>query len=432
MKESWFIKNKKLLDEFYREDDLLDLEKEQVRLFWIIQDLENSWLVWVIGNYGEWKSTFLNQLRRLPVAKWFEFDAWKYPERSNLWENFILEIARQINQAEFDKTICLIDWETHEAKKTLINTIGDIPLLWAIKNFNYFFKTTPARRTFELQNVLIDLLKSIEEKNIYIIIEDIDRSWDSWVYFLETFNHFLKTIEVDKKIVGFVPIWMESYEKQENQSSYFKSIDYFYEFSLRNINLTKFVEAVFDDEILSNKYHKWQIITFLESLFKEYQWQMNMRKLKMILRNANSKYISLYRKHWEWIDWRLAIIFETARHIKNDKNESFLTIWRTSKEIHWFNSTAFLSLISCIAEEWKHAQSKWMYHNPPYESIYKSEYINGINEDKLIGFEYRFPIKFKDISYKESEVKDSVFFHASAFSSERDKNYFSIITDYLY
>lgn len=432
MKADWFIEHKKLLDEFYREDDFLDLQGEQERLFWIIQDLEGSGLIGVIGNYGEWKSTFLNQLKKLPVAKWLEFDAWKYPERSNLWENFILEIARQIDKDIFDKAIRRIDGKENDAAQTLLNTVGDIPWLWVIKNFNHFLKTTPARRTFELHNILIDLLNLIKDNNIYIIIEDIDRSWDSWVYFLETLNHFLKTLDTEKKIIGVVPIWIESYQKEENQSSYFKSIDYFYEFSLRSISLIKFVESIFDDEIISKKDHKWQIVTYLESLFKEYPWQMNMRKLKMILRNANSKYMSLFRKHWEGIDWRLAIIFETAKYIKNDKSESCLEIWRKNKQIWWFNAEALVSLINCIAEEGAHMQSRWLYHNPPYDSIYKNEYVNWASEQKLIWFEYKSLIKFRDISYKESECKDSIFYHVHNFPSDWEKNYFSIITDYLY
>lgn len=432
MQEDWFIKNKKILDEFYRETNFFDLNSEQASLLWLMSNMETSWLVWVIWNYWEWKSTFLNQLKTIPIAKWFEFDAWKYPERSNLWENFILEIARQSNQEEFDNAIRQIDGRKNEAKKTLINTIGELPLLGVIKNFTYFLTTTPARRTFELQNILIEILDSVKEKNIYIIIEDIDRSWDSWVYFLETLNHFLKTINSDKKIIWIVPIWTESYERHDLQSSYTKSIDYFYEFSLRDINLLKFVEATFDSEITQNKYHKWQITTFLESLFREFPWQMNMRKLKMILRNANAKYISLYDKHGEWIDWRLAIVFEVAKHIKNQEWKTCLSVWRESRHIRWFQAEPLLSLIRCVAEEWKHAQSKWMHRNPPYDNIYKTEYANWISEQKLIWFESRLPIKFQNLLYKESEIKDSVFYHVHSFPSEWDKNYFSIITDYLY
>jgi len=53
----------------------------------------------------------LNQIKNKysENSKWFEFDAWKYPERANLWENFVLEFARQINKEIFDKTMKQVD-----------------------------------------------------------------------------------------------------------------------------------------------------------------------------------------------------------------------------------------------------------------------------------------------------------------------------------
>lgn len=438
MNELWFIKNTKILDEGYRMENNLDLSKEQSKLFSRISHIETSSIIWLVWGYWEWKSNFLNQMKTLPNAaywwdvRWFEFDAWKYPERSNLWENFTLEIARQIDSKTFDEAIKKIDWKQNDDKITLLNTIWDIPFLSAIKNFNHFFNTSPARRTFEIQNILSELFSSIDSNTIFIIIEDIDRSWDSWIFFLETLNHFLKTEQLNKKIIGIVPIGTDSYDRNEIKASYLKSLDYVQEFSIREIGLTWFVEAIFDDEILSNDFHKWQIVSFLESLFKEYPWQMNMRKLKYILRNANSNYIALYGQHWDGIDWRLAIIFESAKHIKNREDELYLNKWRKENNI-WSGNNPFNSLISCVIVEGTHVLKRWLVNNSTrYKSIYKLEYEGWIEILRLIGLIFTMRVLFHDIDYKTSQNKDHIFYHHYDYPSNKEKNYFSILRDYLY
>lgn len=75
-----------------------------------------------------------------------------------------------------------------------------------IKNFNHFLHTSPAKRTFEIQKILLEQFSNIPEKKLFIIIEDIDRSGDSGIYFLETLSHFLKNEKIDKKIICIIPI----------------------------------------------------------------------------------------------------------------------------------------------------------------------------------------------------------------------------------
>jgi hypothetical protein len=112
MFENWFIKNTKLLEENSRTENLIDLTAEINKFSLKLDHIEFSSIIWFIGKFWSWKSNFLNQIKYKfsADAKWFEFDAWKYPERSNLWENFILEFARQIDSETFDKTMKQVDW----------------------------------------------------------------------------------------------------------------------------------------------------------------------------------------------------------------------------------------------------------------------------------------------------------------------------------
>lgn len=424
MFENWFIKNKKLLEENSRVENLIDLTSEIERFSIKLDSVDFSSMIWFIWKFWIWKSNFLNQIKNKysENSKWFEFDAWKYPERANLWENFVLEFARQINKEIFDKTMKQVDWTINDDKKVLINTIWDMPWLSVIKNFNHFIKTTPAKRNFEIENLLSELINKIQEKNIYIILEDIDRSWDNWLYFLETLNHFLKNNEkMVPKIVVIVPIWKENYDKDDLKTSYLKSLDYFYTFSLKDIKLDLLVKELFIDEIYNNLFLKWQITSFLEWIFKEFPEQITMRLLKHILRNANSNYIALLKKQWIWIDWRLSILFETAKYIHNwnKNNPLFIDFWRSNKYI-WWSESIFSALIWIIIKE---AFSSYWWR--PHESIYEKN-----NSQMIIRkMEVKYPLKIENVNYKNIQTKTPILYHNDNYDT--NNNYFYIIEDYL-
>lgn len=86
MFKDWFIKNKKLLEEISRIENLIDLDIEIEKFFTKINLIEYSSLIWFIGKFWSWKSNFLNQIKNKydKDNKWINFDAWRYPERENL------------------------------------------------------------------------------------------------------------------------------------------------------------------------------------------------------------------------------------------------------------------------------------------------------------------------------------------------------------
>lgn len=401
MNEKWFIKNTQLLDESSRNDDLLDFSIEIERFFWKLDGIDASSVIWFIGKFWSGKSNFLNQAQKNTSQediKWFQFDAWKYPERAHLWESFTLEIARQLDKDKFDQTLKIIDWKQHDDKKTLLNVLyelpGDfakiIPGIKAVKEWiQYFLNVSPAKRTFEIQNILQWIFSWIRENNIYIVVEDIDRSGDNGVYFLETLSYFIKNIDTKKRIIVIVPIGTENYWDQTQKISYSKCLDYYHNFSLQEVKLVKFVEDIFDEEIIQNIYLKWKIVSFLEWIFREYWDQITMRLFKSILRNANISYISLFKKHWKIIDFRLSIIFEFLKHIKVNQKYKLVNTWIETSTSE-FNGDDLFSLFMwlTISDVWdSYVQSKTC------QSLYK----NDGNRLNLSDFHFRlFPLKFSN------------------------------------
>lgn len=263
------IGNELLLNEDYRVDDILDFSGPIAELENLFAGLSNTAVVGLIGKFGSGKSTLLNLIRRRgePERKerWFEFDAWKYPERNNMWEGFVLDIAAQYGARTQKNALRSIKGKDAKSVWFDIGTdaltwLTDIVQIQILDKFIEFFKKSPATRVFEIQEILYEILNA-EESDIFIVAEDLDRSGDKGVYFLETLRHFLKSKKFKKRVIVIVPIGEEVYSGQL-ETSYGKCLDYFFRLRLDKIGYTKFAEAVFSPEITRNPNHLKQI-TFL-------------------------------------------------------------------------------------------------------------------------------------------------------------------------
>ncbi|MBU2025534.1 MAG: hypothetical protein ABIC19_04570 [Patescibacteria group bacterium] len=94
MQKVGFIKNWRLLQEDYRKKPL-GFNDEVNKLSGYINKLPASnAVIGFIGKFGTGKSVLLEGVKdkQGDLRKWIQFDAWKYPERSYLWENFTLEL----------------------------------------------------------------------------------------------------------------------------------------------------------------------------------------------------------------------------------------------------------------------------------------------------------------------------------------------------
>lgn len=341
-----FIANDDLIQEDSRVEDLLDFSDSIFDFKKKIESISKPAVVGLVGQFGSGKSTMLYQIQKeyKDQEKWINFDAWKYPGRKDLWEGFVLDFADQVGEKK--KVQKKIDGKS--AKSQMINIATDVlsAVTDKLPDFNFLdkfveiFKASPAKRVFEIQNILTELI-SMQKKNIYVTIEDIDRSGDAGVYFLETLKQFLKNLNTDKKIVVIVPMGDENYHR--NLESYLKSIDYFEFFQPKFNGLEKFVNEIFDSKLFEGENRReadqkiiWtgtnrrgQIISFLEALFENEQ-KMTIRLLKLILRKANIIYKSQIADNQE-PDFRVTICIEASKYFYHNEKESYKTYFDNFK-----------------------------------------------------------------------------------------------------
>lgn len=335
VEEKGFIEHPELLEEDYRVDDLLDFSVIIERFTKKLDSIHKTAIIGLVGAYGSGKSTMLYQIQKVRNADelWINFDAWKYPDRKDLWEGFILDFAEQVG--ERSKVSKKIDGKDTKSQTVAVATdvlsaITDkLPKLDFLDKVTELFKASPAKRVFELQEVLSGLIDS-QNKKIVIVVEDIDRSGDAGVYFLETLKQFLKNTKLNVCVHVIVPIGDENYRGRE--TSYLKCLDSVVFFRPRDIRLRRFVEATFNKTlfeknestngkiIATGEHKKGQVVSFMELLLTHQD--KNMRMLKAILRGADSSYRTQQQDGLE-PDWRVTICFETAKHIRQENQPFF-------------------------------------------------------------------------------------------------------------
>ncbi len=161
-------------------------------------------------------------------------------------------------------------------------------------------------------------------RDTIIVVEDVDRSGEFGLRFLETLRDFLHGLKTDHKCLVIAPIGDSEFDK--NQPVYHKCIDYFDRFRLRKLKLETFVDRVFkpdlfDDECKdhNNKvqwtgvHRRGQVCSFLEILLNP-RAQISMRTIKTILRNANLTFAQQVDDGFE-PDFRATIGFEASKYI---------------------------------------------------------------------------------------------------------------------
>jgi len=344
-----FIKDYSALEENHKIDDLLDMGFLVTDFGSKIQNASNGSMLGLVGEYGSGKSTLLYHIskQKNDNTLWIEFDAWKFPDRKELWEGFILEFARHIDKNAFNEALSNVDGKQNDDKQALIATIASIPGLGSVQGLNHFFSTTSARRTFELQVVLDGLIdKYCKDKNIVLVIEDIDRSGDSGIFFLETLKHYLQTKKSKVDIKVIVPIATEMYLL--NEDAYLKCLDIIEFYVLKKIGLSRFVNTVFKKEFLDTQESRRQVIQFLQIMIEKPG--MTLRKLKQILRKADLNFKNQTEDGFE-PDFRMSIMFEMAKFIfrsKEGKGQTYFDQFRSYNEVA--NGSEFSGLLQSIVQ----------------------------------------------------------------------------------
>ena len=489
-----FIKNPELIEESYQTEDLLDFSSIINDFKERINKINKNSVVGLIGPYGSGKSTMLYQIykdkissdseskdktnnnqnsvseHKQQVEKWFVFDAWQYPERKDLWEGFVLDITRQYNQELFKNTESQIDGNAEKKEKAIAATGVDIlatliPGVSALKNLPYFFQNSPIKKVYDFQELLLDIINTKIKKNIFIIVEDIDRSGDMGVFFLETLKYFIKTQEknMEYKVIVIVPIGNDTfYRSHPTRESYLKILDYQIPFNPSLINFTNFIEHTIDIDIAVKNFNNEKdelykeikrreiqdreatkhaiqatelnvqdpdIPSFeikkvaytdesLQKIFMEHirylfetmilnERQGTIRDIKSILRKVNSNFNEL-GKEKKIIDIRILMLFTTIAHFyRGEKNDpcSFSGIHHNSSNsestVSWVNNTFW----------GKDFFSMIMHNTLNIDEIKPKEFIiDTVNEEHLIidnpidKYEGRCPYYIMGAYFKSTKV----------------------------
>ena len=344
--------SEKILEEDYRCKDFLFFDKIIENFKKRLAQIKNNAIIGLVGKFGSGKSTMLYQLYKDKTdkdnEKWINFDAWKFPERKDLWEGFVLEFARKIDKKTFDKVRKIVDGHQNDDKNAFINAIGDIPIpgFAAIKNITHFFQTSPARRVFEIQEILKGVIKKLN-KDIYIIVEDIDRSGDKGIFFLETLKNFIKENENEfsNKIVVIVPIGDKEFNSKDAKDAYNKILDYRFDFNADKINFSNFIDAIFDTgQLHSCDFFTEQLNYLFQSSASKYEF--TIRDIKRILRLAGNVYEGLSQQETEKIDVRVWILFACMYDLKIKKDKITETVDERLKFREKFWGKNFLAMLA--------------------------------------------------------------------------------------
>lgn len=339
-----FVADYEVLKENHKTDDLIDVSLIAKDFKSKIVKSQPQSLIGLVGPFGSGKSTLLHQISRdIKHDKWIEFDAWKFPDRGELWEGFVLEFARNIDENAYKAAKKLIEGKQNDDKKALVDTLSGLPFpgASAIKGFNHFFATSPARRTIEIQEILSVLLeKRCKGQDIFIVVEDIDRSGDAGIFFLETLKYFLGTVGDLVNIKVLVPIAEKNYIKYED--SFLKCLTIVEFLPTHKIQLAKFVKRIIKPELLENN-AATQMAEYLQELMK--LPDMTLRKIKLMLRKADLNYLN-QQVDGHQPDWRMSVMFETAKHMKNG-DEWYSNYFRNHQNVP--GGTIFAALMQAIA-----------------------------------------------------------------------------------
>jgi hypothetical protein len=424
------FQNLHILDENYRIDDYFDLDITVDQYESKINDIKSSASIAIVAPFWYGKTTFLNQLKkRLNHNNWrIDFDAWKYPNREDLWEAFVLETVKQINwDKEVKKIEKKIKWTSTTNK--YIDIITDIiwiasEKLWGINILDKFadiFQKEPITKVYEFQKILSSIFDKVTEENIYIVIEDIDRSGDAGIFFLETISYFFKNQYNWKRVILLIPIW--SNKRTDNIESYLKSIDYNWNLSFTHLKCWKLIDRIFEERYFNNKtYETWQIISFLEWFFKEFS-HTTIRLLKKWLRQSVLSYNFLTNKYWESIDFRLCLLIEFSKLVKNPDWIIYYEKWIKDKKI-WKRDSIFTALIYCLMQE--NHRIRWRLLDNIYTETYKESIWWMIKELHIIE---TLDIKMVDYQYSDQKVTDKILYYTDQF--DRENTYLGISNLYF-
>lgn len=327
-----------LLEEKPSDIDTLGYDDEithvKMRIDRLIKKKKHS-IIAYLGPFGVGKSTVLREVQKQTTNyKWITFEMWRYSNRNELWDAFVIKLASELTKGkdEFDiadevegsslsrlewplvfiwvgcvwlglTVISVIVWfsfkdgvgvggQFWEAYfKYAVPTIFPILILVGLGKFlqlGFITNKRPLRRVFELEGILFNKVKKMK-KPLVVVVEDVDRSSEDGAIFLETLNHFLRSLTSSATpFIVIAPQSAQAFSKFDDHS--YKGLEtalkiydekIYFNSSITDESITKFYEDLGVDPVWKN-----QITQATQAIVSAHRKAFTIRLLKHALREV--------------------------------------------------------------------------------------------------------------------------------------------------
>ena len=370
-----FVENEGDLKEDISSEDLFGYQCDANRFSEQLKQLgTNPSIIAFVGSYGIGKSFVLNLSKKLLEGRhscWFKFEAWRYSDRSQLWRAFVSEfddyvissiLSRETSQfaigCMYLKIKKYVKNKISSGEASLLGLIAAILLLAIplaylfglsllsvlafivsvfilVFSVNKLYLDNPLHLQKGSEAIFKDVIRSLKDngyENVYVVLEDVDRSGDKGLLFLETLAFFLRhqlnTEEVGELSLHFIiPVSNQSFIDKEQRAAFMKAVDYFYPFSVNNLNICQYVDKVFKKEFATERMKRDMETLFEKIIFRWPGASLDIRIWKTIIRGANSKYKYLKQEKKFNVQPLVCIVVEMMKHYRIDigkENETTL------------------------------------------------------------------------------------------------------------
>ena len=281
-----FVKDTQKLEEYNQTDDFFGYSEHAKILSEKLDAISMpASTVAIIGPYGIGKTFLINKVRESFKRRggfWFIFEAWSYSDRQDLWRAFLNELDDAIiDDSSGCKTIRKLKRAWHEFQRlykveavllaflslalliaymlnTLITQINfaqafliSVPIVVPILNLFVsvigIFRSNPLHRRETQGLIFKDTIKKLKNKNtkyLFLVLEDIDRSGNHGLVFLETMALFFRRLDKSElgalKVRVLAPISNESFRLPKERNSFLKAVDYQISFDVSSLDTDKF------------------------------------------------------------------------------------------------------------------------------------------------------------------------------------------------
>ncbi len=347
--------------------------------YWL--ELGTNRIVAYVGAFGSGKTVVLNRAKdefiKKKNAKWVDFDIWRYSNRQQIWDGFVIETIYQLSSKkrktkkdianDLDAPLLQRSSLVYSfikrffiKNKGLDGEIATYLILWAILSLalwaltlNYevaflrafliysvpvFFialalmgirslearRGLPIKRVFLLENELRKKLKRAK-KPIVVVVEDVDRSGEDGMIFMETLRNFLKKESFNKPVVVIAPQDRTYFNiLQENFSVSLDRAIKIYDdviYSKTSRITGSSIENILDGAKINPEYRE-KFEEIIRATLKGFNAQMNIRKLKFILRELNN-----FVEAYDGVNPALCLVLLFSRYVyaeegrNNNKNK---------------------------------------------------------------------------------------------------------------